>query len=50
MNYKIPVLTEAKVKQILLHYLNRKRSFSKLTLNDIKIRSINSNDSIIVSK
>ena len=49
MNQKSTTITESQVKDILLHNLNRKRSFNKLSLNDIKIRSINSHDAIIVS-
>ena len=49
MNSKSSSITETQVKDILLKYLNRKRTFSKLSLNDVQIQSITTHDTIIVS-
>jgi hypothetical protein len=49
MNNRPSTITETQVKDILLKYLNRKRAFSRLSLNDVQIQSINTHDTIIVS-
>ena len=49
MHHHQPKITEDQVKDILVHYLNKKRLFGKLSLDHIKIESLKSLDEIIVS-